>query len=142
MEQVIQRVIGLLYSFRTHQAERFPVGSHGLAHQDVAHVLIGPPAAAVRRIVPGWAVTTLTRAAPMVWIVARSALFFAKHPAIAARSSSALALALALFYIYIKSANSSYRTSTPPPRSVVMFKPRLVTALSRPARGPEGGNCT
>ena len=30
----------------------------------------------------------------------------------------------------------------PPPRSAELCEPRLVTALSRPERGPEGGNCT
>ena len=30
----------------------------------------------------------------------------------------------------------------PSPRSAELCEPRLVTALSRPERGPEGGNCT
>ena len=37
---------------------------------------------------------------------------------------------------------SLHRGCIPSSRSAELCKPRLVTALSRPERGPEGGNCT
>ena len=45
-KQVLQYLMGLLSLYRTHQAGRVPVGSHGLVHPGVTQIFVCPPAAA------------------------------------------------------------------------------------------------